>query len=305
VQGVAASAGMVLSRTLIRDLTSSAATVRALAVVAAGTGVLYVFAPVLGGVLLAWLGWRGPLLLVVVFSAVVLLVAAIAVPETLPPAARDPGPIRPRLLLRHLRNRPFVAFLGVQAMSYGALMACVSASPFVFTGVLGVSATDYGVLFALNQVTAVVLSVGSVAALRRVRAEWVPVAGLAVSSVGVAATAAGFVLHAPLPVMVVSITASMATLALNNAPLTGMGLNHVAVGTGAAAALCGCAQFVTGAVVTPLVGLAGSGTPWPYLGTMAVLLVGAGALLAVTLRRLRAAQDPAVDLELGEAVAQV
>jgi DHA1 family bicyclomycin/chloramphenicol resistance-like MFS transporter len=289
VQGVASAAGMVVSKAIIRDRTRSSDTVRVLSFTTVGSGAMNIAAPVIGGLLLETWGWRAPLWFVAVAAVVVVVVIIAVVPETHAADARD-DPTRwlgLSSVVRHLGNRPFLAFVLIQAGSYGTLIAYVAASPFVYQNVLGFSGSEYGVLFAINAACAVLLNLLANQFLRRLGSRRLVAMGLIGSLCGSVATATAVGLGAPAGVIAICITASMATIGLNGPNLVGLALDQVARSAGAAAATIGFVQFCAGALISPLVGIGGAGTATPMILAMAVLSGASLIALGAVSRRPR------------------
>lgn len=293
VQGLAGAAGMVLSKTIVRDRTSGGDTVYFVALATVGAGVLAIFAPVIGGVLLDRVGWRCVLWLIVAANLVVVMLVLFAVPETHAAEHRDGGPVWSNLtnLVRHLRNRAFLTYVTMQAGSYGALIAYVSASSFVYQNVLGFDSVTYGILFALNASMQVLGNFVANWMFRGVSAKRLVTIGLGLSLLGTACTATAWAAGAPAWLIATSITLSMAPLGLNGPNIIGLALNQVTSATGSAAATLGFVQFCVGSLVAPVVGLWGATTPLPMFVTMAVL---AGTSMAVLLLDKR--RQPSVEI---------
>lgn len=286
VQGMAGSSGTVISRAIIRDRTVGDHTARVLANIAVGIGVLIIFAPMIGGLLVEWFGWRGPLWFIAMLAAILLIVVVLVVPETHAPAHRE-GSARwlglPSIA-RHLRNRTFVVYVVVQASSYATLMAYVASSPFVYQDVLGFDGATFGLLFSLNAAVAVAVNFIGNRYLRWLGARRLVLLGLGLSILGAGATSLTWALGAPPGVVAACVTASMAPLALNGPNLVGLALNQVVTSAGSAAATIGFVQFCLGSAVAPFVGLWGTDSLFPMCGTMVVLATGAAAFLVLTRR---------------------
>lgn len=286
VQGLAGSAAMVIGKAIIRDRSKGADTTHFLAMTAVGSGALNIFAPVIGGVLQAEFGWRGPLWFIAALAIAMFVVVAVVVPETHALESREQ---RSRWLglasvARHLRNRTFLTYVVIQAGSYGTLMAYVASSPYVYQNVLGFDSTTYGLLFSLNAACAVLANFIANRFLRHLGAKRLVMSGLGLSLIGTVSVGLTGMLGAPPELVAACITLSMAPLGLNGPNLVGLALNEVTRATGSAAATIGFVQFVTGSLVSPLVGLWGAESVLPSVTVMFVL-ASASAVFLLASRR--------------------
>jgi DHA1 family bicyclomycin/chloramphenicol resistance-like MFS transporter len=185
VQGFSGGWAMVIARSIVVDLASGARLVKSLNLVQGVAGVAPIVGPLLGAVILELSHWRVSFWLLAIWSAVMILTVALAVPETLPVERRHAGG------LRHLRgpagevlrSRGFVGYLVVMAFSMGVTFAYVATSAFVLQSMNGLSPVTYSIDFAAN---AVGLAVATLVAARL--AGHVPTRS--VIAVGLAATAA-------------------------------------------------------------------------------------------------------------------
>ncbi|MBO0716243.1 MAG: MFS transporter [Rhizobiales bacterium] len=100
VQGVAVAGAMALARAMVRDTSSGVRAGRQLSLIASITGFAPVIAPVIGGALQIWFGWRASFVLLLLIGGVIGVIAALRVPET----------------LRHLDKSPFS--LAAMAVAY-------------------------------------------------------------------------------------------------------------------------------------------------------------------------------------------
>ena len=168
-QGLGGAAGMVLGRAVISDRSRGITAARALSVVMAIQGIAPVVAPILGGVLVEPIGWRGILGVVAAFTGLLVVMVLLWVPESLPAEQRHDGGLR--ILLdgtRELaRDHVLMRLLLINALSFGLLMAYLSAAPFVLRNVLGMGTVAYTAVFGLCGAT-VTVTIAVAASLVRV-----------------------------------------------------------------------------------------------------------------------------------------
>lgn len=257
-------------------------------------GVAPVVAPVLGGALTDVIGWRGLLAIVMVLAAVMLVAVLLAVKESLSTsrrselrATRDQAAGLGALL----RSRAYLGHTITFGFAFAAMMAYISASPFLYQEMMGFGSLGYGLAFGVNALALMIVS-GVSASLTST----VPVArllrlGLAGASIAVALGLALSLSGAPVITMTVPIFLTVASMGLIFGNATALALGAVPGSTGLASALLGALQFGLAAVVSPLVGL-GDGTsalPMALVMAVCVTVALAGQVIA---RRARATTTP-------------
>ena len=89
LQGMSAGAGLVIGRAMIRDLYAGAEAQRLMARVTMIFGIAPALAPIIGGWLHTWFGWRAIFIFLALFGAALFAVCARYLPETLPHTARE------------------------------------------------------------------------------------------------------------------------------------------------------------------------------------------------------------------------
>ena len=96
VQGISAGAGLVIGRAMIRDLYEGAAAQRLMSRVTMIFGIAPAIAPIIGGWLHTWFGWRSIFIFLALFGLTLFAACARYLPETLPHSAREsfhPAPL--------------------------------------------------------------------------------------------------------------------------------------------------------------------------------------------------------------------
>lgn len=282
VQGFGAAAAAVVAVAVVGDLYVDTAAATVMSRLILVLGIAPVIAPSLGAVVLLKASWHWVFAVLVVLAGLLLLLAALALPETLPVARRRPlhmGSIVSTYgeLLRDFR---FVTLVLVAALSMAGLFGYISAAPFVLQGDYGMDQQAFALVFAAGAIVLIGATQSNVVLLRR----FSPQAVLRVALIVSVVAGAGFVVLALTgfgglagflaPVMV--ILGAMG-LVLPNASAVALSRHHDAAGT--SAALLGAAQFGLGAVTAPVVGVLGN----DEFALALVMLVGSGIALAAML----------------------
>lgn len=271
-QGLTGASGMVIGRAIISDLAIGKAAARAFSVMMLVSGVAPVLAPFLGSLLIGPIGWRGVLWTVFGLAAAMALAVVLVVRESHTSdrraAAREH---RPEFgsANRDLLSRAYLGNTFAFAFAFAVMMAYISASPFVYQVMLGLNAVEYGMLFAVNALGLVVMS--AVAARlaatfpvrRLLEIGLVLVFGATVTLLIVVLTG-GPLWLIPFPIFV---AVTSLGLVLGNA--TALALAAVPRAAGAGSAALGALQFGLGALVSPLVSIAGEHTAIPLAIVMA------------------------------------
>jgi DHA1 family bicyclomycin/chloramphenicol resistance-like MFS transporter len=149
LQGVSAGIGVIVGRAMVRDVFDGMQAQKVMALVAMIFALAPALAPVCGGWLLLWTGWRSIFVFLALISGLLLVSCWRWVPETLPPASRYP--LHPGLLMRGygamLSHPRFVALALANAGVNLAIYLYVFAAPSFVTEHLGLGAQSFGWLF--------------------------------------------------------------------------------------------------------------------------------------------------------------
>jgi DHA1 family bicyclomycin/chloramphenicol resistance-like MFS transporter len=149
MQGVTAGAGIVVSRAIVRDLYDGAAAQRLMAQITMMFALAPAIAPIIGGWLQTFFGWRSVFLFLVASTAGLWLVCFKLLRETLPEEKRQP--LRPRYLALSYRDvltspRFLLACAGL-ALNFGGFFVYVLSAPVFLMRHLGVPETGFLWLF--------------------------------------------------------------------------------------------------------------------------------------------------------------
>lgn len=158
LQGFGAAAGGVVAMATVRDLFGGYPLVRMLSRLALVTGIAPIAAPVIGSQLLLIMPWRGMFFVLAAYGVIIMVLAALFIVETLPPARRvEKGHSTLGERYRSLfSDRIFVGVAIIGGMTFSGLFAYLSASSFLFQDVYGLDPQGYGLLFAVNSIGVVI-----------------------------------------------------------------------------------------------------------------------------------------------------
>lgn len=148
-QGLAAGAGMVIGRALVRDLYAGSEAQRVMANVMLFFSLAPAAAPVIGGWLHDAAGWRAVFWFLAGLGLGVWLLAYTRMPETLPPVARVG--VAPRFVaasyLRALTAPRFMGLVLLLGVNFGGLFLYIASAPAIIYRHLGYGSGDFWRLF--------------------------------------------------------------------------------------------------------------------------------------------------------------
>ncbi|WP_153450513.1 multidrug effflux MFS transporter [Streptomyces smaragdinus] len=283
VQGLAGAAGVVIARAVVRDMYDGLAMARFFSSLMLVSGIAPIAAPLIGGQVLRVTDWRGVFVVLAVVGAAITAVVARKLPETLPPGRRHSGGFGTTVaaLRGLLADRAFSGYLLAGSFGFAALFAYVSASSFVMQEIHGASPQTFSLLFGANALG--MITVGQINGrllVGRVALEKVLGTGLVLvtlASTALLLMALGVFGEVGLAPMAAGFFALMSSLALVLPNANALGLMRARDAAGSASALLGTSAFLTGAIASPLVGVAGEHTAVPMAVTQVTCSVLAGA----------------------------
>ncbi|MBB2499868.1 multidrug effflux MFS transporter [Amycolatopsis echigonensis] len=286
LQGLCGSAGIVLSLAVARDLAEGVELVRLLALLTTVGALAPIVAPVVGGQLAAVVGWRGIFGVLAGIGAALLIVAATALPESLPREARrrPSGSGEFRVLLK---DPLFVGFLLVSTCGGAAFFTYLASISFVLQVGFSLSPQLFSACFAANAVMSVLGAQANRAAVRRAGPVRMYVLGTTFTAAAAVTMLGAVLFGAGLAALLIPLALVMFAGGTTQANGNALALADHGRRAGTAAALLGTSSFAIGPIVAPLVSLGGT-TPLSMSLTMTVAYRIATVLLwLAVLPRLR------------------
>jgi len=149
LQGLAGGAGLIVGRAMIRDSFAGDEAQRMMSTVTMIFGVAPAIAPIIGGWLQAWLGWRSVFAFLTAYAALLLVFCGWRLPETLPAGDRQPLVLR-ALFANYARvfgSLRFVLLSSAIAFNFCAFFLYIAAAPVVIYQWLGLGESEFAWLF--------------------------------------------------------------------------------------------------------------------------------------------------------------
>jgi DHA1 family bicyclomycin/chloramphenicol resistance-like MFS transporter len=149
LQGMSAGAGVVISRAIVRDLFDGAAAQRLMSHITMMFAIAPAVAPMIGGRLQYWFGWRAVFVFLVLMTFALWLACWRRLPETLPRARRQSlhAGYLARTYWKVLSSPPFLLACGGLALNFAGFFIYIMAAPVFLIQHLGVAETEFIWLF--------------------------------------------------------------------------------------------------------------------------------------------------------------
>jgi len=280
LQAISACGGAVIARAMVRDLFPPEETRRAFSTLIMLNATAPAIGPLIGGVMLAWLGWASIFWALALASAAALLLMHFLLPESLPPGARQP------LNLGHvfstygmlLRDRTFLGASLATGLASAGMFVYITGSPFVFIEIYKITPQQFALLFGVNALGIIAVSNLNARVLHRYPAARILKAANLIQCASGLALVLAAVTRAGVLLTWLPLFTYVSCIGLTFPNGSALSMAKHARMAGMASALLGTNQFALAAIATAILGVIPSVTPVP----MAVMIAICGCL-AVTI----------------------
>ncbi|AQQ54851.1 multidrug effflux MFS transporter [Planococcus lenghuensis] len=264
-QGFAAAAGLVISRAIVRDVSSGAELTRLFALLMLVNNLVPLLAPSIGGGILLFADWQAIFGTLSVLGVILLLITIFRLPESLPEDKRVPSNLRATIgsFSTIMQDKKFTGYALSQGLLIGGVFAYVAGTPFVYQGIYGVSPQAFSILFGINGIGLMAGSyvVGGMA--HRISEKQFLEIALYTAMTASTVLLAVLLFHGPLWAVVVPIFFFLTSIGTVATAAFSLAMESQSRAAGSASALLGLLPFFLGAIAAPLVGIAGEGTGVP------------------------------------------
>ncbi len=289
-QALGACSSQVIARAVVRGLFEAHEAVRVFSLLVLVMGVGPVLAPLLGGQILTWLGWRAIFWLHTILGSIGLAAAILRLPET--HRARPTAPLKLRSVLRGyyqlLADRYFIGYALTGGLGMAGMFAYIVGSPFVFIELFHVRPDRFGFFFGANALGLIAASQVNIRLTRRFKGDLVIGKALTIQTVACLLLIATTIGRTPgLYSTAAFLFVYVALLGCLYPNTTALAMEPYREKAGSASALLGTLQFTLAATAATVVGATNNGTAMPM-----VLVLGTSGIAAFLLYGLLVRKEP-------------
>jgi len=144
IQAIGACAGIVVTRAVVLDRFDAKESARVFSMLMLVMGAAPILAPLIGGAVSQFAGWRALFGMLAVTSLICLVAVFRLLPETRHISSEIPGSFQV------LRDRGFVGHALSGGLAYAGMFAYITGSSFVFIEVFGIPSHHFGWVFGTN-----------------------------------------------------------------------------------------------------------------------------------------------------------
>lgn len=265
IQGVTGAAGIVIARASARDMYSGKDLTKFIALLALVNGAAPILAPISGGFILNFTSWNAVFIILGIIGLIMFLAVTFFLPETLPEEKRSEGSMLAvvKTFGKLFKDRTFMGIAFTQAFIMSSMFAYISGSPFVLQNLYHVTPQQFSLFFALNGI-GIIIAAQITGRLSNTISE------VKLLFTGVLLSFSGSILlvivvwnELPLFFMTVALFLVVSSIGMVSTTSFSLGMQSQGESAGSASAFLGLLPFVGGALVAPLVGIAGDVTAWP------------------------------------------
>ncbi|KGY07811.1 Bcr/CflA family multidrug efflux MFS transporter [Vibrio sp. MarTm2] len=279
-QGFAGAAAAVIIQAVVRDMFDREDFARAMSFVTLVMTVAPLVAPMVGGHVAVWFGWRAIFWILAGFAAIVILLVVWKIPETLSEEKRQPLRFRTtmRNYFRLCANPTAMGLIFSGAFSFSGMFAFLTAGSFVYIDIYGVRPDQFGYLFGLNIIAMIIMTSINGRLVKKVGSHNMLRFGLAVQLIAGLGLFVGWLLDLGLWGTVPFVVMFIGTISTIGSNSMGLLLSGYPTMAGTASSLAGTLRFGTGSIVGAIVAFMPGGATWPMVTTMTACSVLSAAL---------------------------
>ncbi|WP_413376577.1 Bcr/CflA family efflux MFS transporter [Alkalihalobacillus sp. 1P02AB] len=259
LQGLTASAGIVLSRAVVSDVFTGREFTKFFALLMVINSTAPMIAPMTGGavLLLPFATWHTIFYFLSVLGLVIVFIVATKLKESLPPERRQPSSIGHslRTMGSLMRDRSFIGYALIVGIIHGGSFAYVAGTPFVYQGIYGVSPQVFSILFGINGLAIVAGSFTIGRLSEKFHERSLLRVGVLIAVCANSLLFLTAIVQGPLAMVVFSIFVYMGSIGMIITSATTLAMRSQGHRAGSASAVVGMLPLFVGSLMAPLVGI--------------------------------------------------
>ncbi|PKF60880.1 Bcr/CflA family drug resistance efflux transporter [Psychromonas sp. psych-6C06] len=269
-QGFAGAAAAVVIQAIVRDMFDKEEFARTMSFIVLVMTLAPLIAPLLGGYMAVWFGWRSIFWVIALIALLVIVAITFKIPETL--AVEKRQPFRVRSVLRNYRSlvvsRNAMLLILTGALSFAGMFAFLTAGSFIFVEIHGVDIQHVGYLFGLNVVSMMVMTVLNGRLVRAKGSQWMLKLGLTIQLVGATLLLLGQVFNFGLWGVVLPIMLYVSAISTVGSNSMAILLSDYPSIAGTASSLSGTLRFGLAGVAAAVISFLPAKSSWPMVGVI-------------------------------------
>lgn len=252
VQGLSSAGSVVISRAVATDLYRGREMTRFFGLLMTINGIAPIISPILGSLLLEYIGWKGVFFFLAIIGIVVLLFC-LCLKESLIIEKRLKGSVLSTFFTfgKIIKNRMFMSYVGIESFLLAAMFAYIAASPFILQSFYGLSAFTFSLCFGANGAALVIgANIGGKLSNRTALSFGVLGFGIVVLY-----TISTLIIQPNWFLVEIGFFLMLLMMGLTFPAISSLAMESERQYAGSASALLGFTPFFLGGVVSPLVGI--------------------------------------------------
>ncbi|WPK13780.1 multidrug effflux MFS transporter [Lysinibacillus louembei] len=265
IQGFAGAAGLVIARASARDMYSGKELTKFVALLSLVNGAAPILAPIFGGAVLRFVAWPAVFIILSVIGVVMFLAVAFTLTETLPKERRAEGGMLATVKTFHLllKDRVFMGIALSQALISMSMFAYIAGSPFVLQNIYGATPQQFSFIFAANGIGIIIAAQVTGRLANRMEEKKLLLYGIMMSFSGALLLLLTILLQGPIWLVLIALFFVVSSVGIVGTTAFSLAMERQGRAAGSASAFLGILPFGGGALVSPLVGIAGDFTAVP------------------------------------------
>ncbi|WP_299015328.1 Bcr/CflA family multidrug efflux MFS transporter [uncultured Photobacterium sp.] len=270
-QGFAGAAAAVIIQALVRDMFEREEFARTMSFITLVMTIAPLAAPMIGGYLSIWFGWRSVFWVLALFAGLIIVAVLGKIPETLPKEKRLPFHLGTTLrnYAKMLTTPVAVGLIFSSGFSFAGMFTFLTVGAFVYIDLYHVSTENFGFLFGLNIICLILMTSINGRMVKKMGSHWMLRFGLLVQLIAGIGLICGQLFQLGLWGVVIPVMLFVGTISIIGSNTMACLLAKYPHMAGTASSLAGTMRFGTGTVVGGMVAMMPDATVWPMALTMA------------------------------------